>query len=127
MTELEDTGPLTEEQKRDRNAPGSLNDHVRRANEARAARREAVARREVAEVTAVRGSTHGDFTDNGIIMQGLKDLMRTRPGWARLSPHQREALDMIQHKIGRILSGDPNYADHWLDIEGYARIVRERL
>lgn len=77
--------------------------------------------------TQVRGSTHGDFTENGEIMQALKDLMRSRPGWQRLKPFQREALDMIQHKIGRILSGNPNFADHWLDVEGYARIVRERL
>jgi hypothetical protein len=40
---------------------------------------------------------------------------------------QREALDMIAHKIGRILNGDPNYADSWHDLEGYARLVEQRL
>jgi hypothetical protein len=40
---------------------------------------------------------------------------------------QREALDMIAHKIGRILNGDPNYADSWVDIAGYAKLVADRL
>jgi hypothetical protein len=40
---------------------------------------------------------------------------------------QREAIDMICHKLGRILSGDPSHPDHWLDIQGYARCAWERL
>lgn len=73
-----------------------------------------------------RGSTHGDFEQNGIIMQQLKSAMRYHEGWKELNPYQREALEMIQHKIGRILCGDPNFQDHWTDIAGYARLVEER-
>jgi hypothetical protein len=40
---------------------------------------------------------------------------------------QCEAMDMIFHKIGRILNGDPNYADSWIDIAGYAKLVADRL
>ena len=40
---------------------------------------------------------------------------------------QREALEMIAHKIARILNGDPNYADNWIDIAGYATLVANRL
>jgi hypothetical protein len=32
-------------------------------------------------------------------------------------------LEMIAHKIARILSGDPNHRDHWEDIAGYAELV----
>lgn len=32
---------------------------------------------------------------------------------------------MIQHKIGRILNGDPAYADSWHDIAGYATLVEK--
>ena len=38
-----------------------------------------------------------------------------------------EALDMICHKIARIINGDPNHLDSWQDIAGYARLVAERL
>ena len=34
---------------------------------------------------------------------------------------------MIAHKIGRILNGDPNYADSWVDIAGYAQLVANEL
>jgi hypothetical protein len=34
---------------------------------------------------------------------------------------------MICHKIARILNGDPNYADSWVDIAGYAQLVADRL
>ena len=34
---------------------------------------------------------------------------------------------MIFHKIGRIVNGDPNYADSWHDIAGYAKLVEDRL
>ncbi len=73
-----------------------------------------------------RGTTHGDFGENGEIMQDLKGILHEHKGWHRLTPYQREALEMIQHKIGRILCGDPNYFDHWRDIAGYARLCEER-
>jgi len=39
----------------------------------------------------------------------------------------REALEMILHKIARILNGNPNYADSWQDIAGYAQLIVKRL
>jgi len=44
-----------------------------------------------------------------------------------LAADQREALEMIAHKIARIINGDPNYADSWVDIAGYAKLVSDRL
>jgi hypothetical protein len=34
---------------------------------------------------------------------------------------------MIMHKIARIMNGDPNYRDSWVDIAGYAQIVADRI
>lgn len=71
-----------------------------------------------------RAKTHGDFQENGKIMQLLKQAMRAQgKNWPKLQAHQAEALEMIQHKIGRILSGNPNEPDHWRDICGYATLV----
>jgi hypothetical protein len=72
---------------------------------------------------SIRQGTHGDFRTNGYIMQKLKDQLRAMDGWKKLSPEQREALDMICHKMGRILTGNPNEPDHWHDISGYAKLV----
>lgn len=74
-----------------------------------------------------RGDRYGTFKDGADIMQELKSVMRSTPNWSRLTPSQREALEMIQHKVGRILNGDPNYTDSWHDIKGYAHLIEEEL
>ena len=74
-----------------------------------------------------RGQKYGKFTGHAAITQFLKDGMRAAPKWNELANDQKEALEMIAHKIGRILNGDPNYHDSWHDIVGYAKLVADRL
>lgn len=80
---------------------------------------------------AERGARYGDFTVHASIAQALVTVMRAAPqsdgrGWAGLSDVQRQALTVIGDKIARILSGDPNYADNWHDIQGYAKLAEDR-
>lgn len=75
---------------------------------------------------AERGKQHGDFSDHARISQSLKLTMKASKNWATLSPIMAESLEMIQHKIARILSGDPNHNDHWDDLAGYAKLVSDR-
>jgi len=82
---------------------------------------------DIEAITAERGEQYGDFAEQGRIAQNLKMNMHAQHGWSRLLPHQREALDMIQHKISRILNGNPNHIDSWSDIAGYAHIVAIRI
>lgn len=75
-----------------------------------------------------RAKTHGSFIDNGRIIQMLRyDMRHEGKNWDELTAYQKEALEMIQHKIGRILSGNPNEPDHWRDIAGYATLVENIL
>lgn len=74
-----------------------------------------------------RGSRYGRFEDGAEIMQYFKDYARTTPGWNKMKPIQRESLDMIFHKIGRILNGDPDYADSWHDVCGFSKLVDDYL
>lgn len=53
--------------------------------------------------------------------------MRGAPGWNRCDAVKQQALTVIADKIARVLSGDPSYADNWHDMQGYARLVEERL
>ena len=39
----------------------------------------------------------------------------------------KESLEMVQHKIARILNGDPAYVDNWVDIIGYVKLVLRDL
>lgn len=70
-----------------------------------------------------RGRTHGHWGLNASISQALKRVFRTSPVYETMPPEAQEALELISTKIGRILSGDPLYADHWDDIAGYAKLV----
>jgi hypothetical protein len=82
---------------------------------------------DIATTLAERGSRYGAFPEHARITQALKDGMVVSPNWATLAPDQKEALEMIAHKIGRILNGDPNFHDSWHDIVGYAKLVADRL
>lgn len=76
-----------------------------------------------------RGSRYGKFTGHAKITQDIKSCFRAADlsKWHRLDDDQKEALEMIAHKLGRIINGDPNYADSWVDIAGYAKLVADRL
>ena len=76
-----------------------------------------------------RGKTHGDFAVHARVTQKIKDAIYgdEDANSHLLSPIQRESVDMIAHKLGRIAAGDPNHKDHWDDIAGYARLVSQRL
>lgn len=80
-----------------------------------------------------RINTHGDYSNTARIIQSLKFIVlkelqrRNQRGQQALQYTQHEAIDMIMHKIGRIISGDPNTADHWHDIAGYARLCENEL
>lgn len=76
---------------------------------------------------AERGKRYGDFTDHARICQDIKIIICSEVGWSRLTKVQKQALEVITDKIARILSGDPNYADNWHDIQGYAKLVEDRL
>ena len=74
-----------------------------------------------------RGATSGDFMEHARVTQGMKTIMATSIGWVNMSFVQRETLEMEAHKIGRVLAGDPAFAEHWADLAGYNMLVHERL
>ena len=82
---------------------------------------------DVTETLTERGNRYGKFKDHAELSQRLKNVMRFSEGWGLLDYDMREALEMMQHKIARILNGDPTYADSWHDIAGYAKLVDDRL
>jgi len=76
----------------------------------------------VEETLATRGNTHGDFNTGAIISQRLCNVLRAGPSWDALTSAQMESLEMIAHKMARIVNGNPDFADHWHDISGYAKL-----
>lgn len=76
-----------------------------------------------------RGKRYGSFEGHARVTQKLKLVVRTELALRDkvLNDMQDEALEMIFHKIGRIINGDANYADSWHDIAGYAKLVEDSL
>ena len=89
---------------------------------------------EVAETLAERGARYGDFTEHAKIAEALHGILvgdtvagNFTTSWGVMKPFQRQALRVICDKLARILNGDPDYADNWHDIQGYAKLVEDRL
>lgn len=76
-----------------------------------------------------RGNRYGQFAGHAQVSQDLKLMisMHLRHRGKVLAADQQEALEMICHKIARIINGDQDYADSWHDIAGYAMVVEQRL
>lgn len=75
-------------------------------------------------IIAERAKTHGPFDVQARVSQGIKRVVAEGLGGRSLPAAQREALDLIATKIGRVVAGDADFPDHWDDIEGYARLGR---
>lgn len=75
-----------------------------------------------------RDHQHGGMEAVGTMAQSLKIAIHAGMNWYLLTPGEQEALDMIAHKISRILSGaDPHDPEHWTDLAGYAHAAMRGL
>lgn len=81
----------------------------------------------ITDTLAERGTRYGEFPEHARITQNIKRAMADSPNWAALADDQKETLEMVAHKIGRILNGDPNYLDSWFDCIGYLTLVHSAL
>lgn len=81
----------------------------------------------IEEVLEARGSNYGIFSEHARITQNIKNSMADSNNWNKLSPEMKESLEMIAHKLGRILNGNPSYKDSWTDVIGYATLVEKEL
>lgn len=74
-----------------------------------------------------RGDNYGSFDGHAKISQDIKRAMKLSVNWYNLSDAQKEALEMVAHKLGRILNGNPKYKDSWTDIIGYTKLIEDTL
>lgn len=83
----------------------------------------------VDDILAQRGLRYGKFKDRAQLCQELKRVMvrHAEALGTTFTDSQWESLEMIAHKIARIVNGDPNHVDSWLDIAGYAKLIADEL
>ena len=84
---------------------------------------------DVDETLDNRAQDYGKFKDGATLMQGIKRLLadHARAHNKTFADDQWEALEMIVHKMARIVNGNPDKVDSWVDIAGYATLVADRL
>jgi hypothetical protein len=83
----------------------------------------------VDETLDARAQDYGTFKDGAALMQGIKRLLadHARVHDKTFADDQWEALEMIVHKMARIVNGNPDKVDSWVDIAGYATLIADRL
>lgn len=79
----------------------------------------------VNEMLAGREGRYGSFQGHARISQALKRAMQNSPNWSKLTDVQKEGLEMVQHKVARMLNGDPSYLDNIVDIVGYSTLIKD--
>ncbi len=79
------------------------------------------------QILKERGSRYGEFIDNATIAQVMKSSSKNGKSWVAMDRDAQEAIDMICTKISRIVTADWRYVDNWRDIEGFAKLVADRL
>lgn len=77
---------------------------------------------DIQETLAQRQETHGDFKHNAAASQALKRCVEEHIG-VTMTDVQIEALHNICQKIARIITANPEHADSWHDIAGYATLA----
>ncbi len=84
---------------------------------------------DVDETLDNRAQDYGKFKDGAELMQGIKRLLADHAAKHNrtFADDQWEALEMIVHKMARIVNGNPDKVDTWVDIAGYATLVADRL
>lgn len=81
----------------------------------------------IEETLKTRGNVHGDFVASAQFKDSVNSIVRLTPNYIRMDRACRQALFMIVEKMGRILYGEPHFADHWHDISGYAKLIDDAI
>jgi hypothetical protein len=82
---------------------------------------------DIKEVLNQRQKTHGEFSEVSKTYTDFINIAARKDFFGRCEDYQRLAIDVIFQKLARILNGDINFKDHWVDICGYSELVKKEL
>lgn len=74
-----------------------------------------------------RGTRYGEFSKNADLSQSLKQTLHKAPNWNELPNYMKESLEMVMHKISRLLNGDFTYEDNVVDMLGYTQLMLDEM
>lgn len=79
----------------------------------------------IEETLTERETRYGSYKNHAMTTQLLKSAVQEHPNYYDMSSDKRESVEMILHKIARIINGNPDYKDNWHDIAGYATLAEK--
>lgn len=79
--------------------------------------------KEVNRILTEREFTHGEYSKVAETQFRLMNCVMGARNWDLMGPGKRKAIQEIFGKIARIMNGDTEFRDHWVDIAGYASLV----
>ena len=82
---------------------------------------------DINDTIAARDAAHGGLDRVAYVSQAIKAAFADSNNRSSMPDDMCEALDMIAHKLARILTGDMDNFDSWHDVAGYATCVANRL
>jgi len=77
------------------------------------------------DVIKERGKIYGDFKDIANISQKIKAMYYLHSNES--DPVINEGIDMIIHKLTRIINGGSKYIDNFRDLSAYAQLIIDYL
>ena len=78
------------------------------------------------KVIEERSKVYGDFKDIAEVSQKIKDMYYLNNA-QELDPVINEGMDMIIHKLSRVICGGSRYIDNIRDIQGYCQLIIDYL
>ena len=81
----------------------------------------------VNKILEERGERYGSFIEHARITQDIKETLKTGESWDICTDTQKQSLELFADKMARIVNGDPDYDDSWVDIIGYAQLIVNEL
>lgn len=82
---------------------------------------------EVDTILKERGETNGDYDKMSFVAQVMKRLVRENWQGNTPNPQVRESLDHMCTKFARIVVGNENHIDHWVDMQGYSELAIQSI
>lgn len=82
---------------------------------------------ETQDTLHAKEASHGPYRDQARFSQLLKGIVHKHKNWNGIPGEQKEAIDVILMKVSRIIAGNHDEPDHYLDISGYAMLCYNLL
>jgi len=78
------------------------------------------------KVIEERSKIYGDFNDIAEVSQKIKDMYYVNNA-QELDSIINEGVDMVIHKLSRVICGGSRYVDNFRDIQGYCQLIIDYL